>query len=122
MSARDMPEVFREALALHMILQAGGVDAADIFVALTEANTLAVIVVEKGVQICGLSVGPVGMSPQEFQGRWPRAVRQLKSMSKADAQKFRDATKVRDSAVEILAGVQLGRLEAEKCPPGRLPS
>ncbi len=111
----EMPEVFHEALAFHLILQAGGVKAEDIFVtssAFTEGgkrDQLGVVVIEGGCEVYSVAIGPVGMTSEDFRERWPRAVAELKAMTNEEVKEFRDTAKVRNRAIEVFRELAVRR-------------
>mgnify|MGYP001588054297 FL=1 len=105
--AYKIPPIFREAIAVHLILQAAGENAANIYVATGAIapdgtpGQLAVVV-KNGYRLI-ITVGPCALSDDELSAEWPRAIRRLKKMTDAEARHLRDSTRIRDYAVDIIA-------------------
>ena len=105
-----MPDVFREAIAVHLILMAAGISAEDIYVTPGAVSPdgrpgqLGVVVrTPKWSRDLTITVGRVDMPVKEFEKHWLEAVRALHQMSDAEAKALRDGAEIRSHAVEILA-------------------
>lgn len=117
--ADQISPLFKEAMAAHLILMAGGVKSDNIFVAPNcrspegADGQLGVIVMEGDEAVFVLTVGPCDMSREQFEVEWPKSVEILKTLSDVEAKALRDSTAIRNYAVLILSKLR-EKLEARR--------
>ncbi len=104
----DLPRVYREAIAMHDIIQTFGVPASKIFVARGKTptgDTPHLFVVAKGDKDFSADVGPLSESQEEFEEIWNRAVQIYNNTPRAERARLLDLSDARDRAVDIVAGL-----------------
>ena len=98
-----------EALCVHRIFAAAGVPMEDVYVIpknCVDPDTLVVQARRGGITFT-VTVGPVGMPPDEFATRWPEAVRAYRRLTREEAVALTDRAAIRGRAVDIVAGMVL---------------
>ena len=104
----DLPRTYREALAMHDIIQTFGVPASKIFVARGVAPNSSdprLFVVAKGDRDYTADVGPIDESQEDFETCWNRAIKFYNDSPRADRARLLDLSEARERAVDIIAGL-----------------
>ena len=108
--ASEVPEVLREVLYCHEVLRAAGIPSRDIYV--THAVDGIAVFVKRGTVEVAVAGYPTGMTDEEFESDWPRAV-QLWNQTCNDPSAGWDlhGSATRQHAVEIVALTVLAQME-----------
>lgn len=104
------PAAFREALAVHMIFHAAGVDIVDIFVAPeaidpTTGEVGLGVTARRGDLTFMVVVGPHGIARDAFKARWAAAVEALSGYTDEEARRLLESTEIRKRVVEVFAAM-----------------
>lgn len=99
-----LPETYREALALHDIINTFGVPVEHIFVSRSPEGKFFMIAKEEGKQFA-VDVGATDLGQNEFESLWDRAVETYNSSATEDREWLLDRSKVRQSAALLVAGL-----------------
>lgn len=99
-----LPETYREALALHDIINTFGVPAEYIFVTRSPEGKFFMVAKEDDKQFA-VDVGATDLEQSEFEATWDRAVAAYNASAMEDREWLLDRSKARNSAAILIAGL-----------------
>lgn len=115
----DLPRTYREALAMHDIIQTFGVPASKIFVArgVTSHGETRLFVVAKGDRDYTADVGPIDESQDDFESLWDRTIKLYNDSPRDARARLLDLSEARERAVDIIAGLVMQGFKPRPMPP-----